>query len=124
LRISIEPTITVYLAELRVDRAHVVLDAGIVMAASAFGSILMAALAGLLPSVAKVVRWTWSTPSRRHSIWCSAATRCNCYTAGWRHLAQSWNAGERYRGPATTLSSWSRRGGRWVASFLAHNANR
>lgn len=45
---SIEPIITVYLAELRVDRAHVVLDAGIVMAASAFGSILMAARLGRL----------------------------------------------------------------------------
>jgi len=45
---SIEPIITVYLGELRVERAHVVLDAGIVMAASAFGSILVAARLGRL----------------------------------------------------------------------------
>lgn len=45
---TIEPIITVYLGELRVERAHVVLDAGIVMAASAFGSILMAARLGRL----------------------------------------------------------------------------
>lgn len=45
---SIEPIITVYLGELGVDRAHVVFDAGIVMAASAFGSILMAARLGRL----------------------------------------------------------------------------
>jgi len=45
---SIEPIITVYLGELHVERAQVVLDAGIVMAASAFGSILMAARLGRL----------------------------------------------------------------------------
>jgi DHA1 family multidrug resistance protein-like MFS transporter len=45
---SIEPIITVYLGELGVDRGHVVLDAGVVMAASAFGSILMAARLGRL----------------------------------------------------------------------------
>jgi MFS family permease len=45
---SIEPIITVYLGELGVDRAHVVFDAGVVMAASAFGSILMAARLGRL----------------------------------------------------------------------------
>jgi MFS family permease len=45
---SIEPIITVYLGELRVARTQVVLDAGIVMAASAFGSILMAARLGRL----------------------------------------------------------------------------
>ncbi|ASU37113.1 MFS transporter [Herbaspirillum sp. meg3] len=40
---SIEPIITVYLQTIHVDRSHVVLDAGIVMAASALGSIIMAA---------------------------------------------------------------------------------
>lgn len=45
---SIEPIITVYLGELGVDRGQVVLDAGIVMAASAFGSIAMAARLGRL----------------------------------------------------------------------------
>ncbi|WP_367185321.1 MFS transporter [Rugamonas sp.] len=39
---------TFFLGELRVERAHVVVDAGIVMAASAFGSILMAARLGRL----------------------------------------------------------------------------
>ena len=45
---SIEPIITVYLKELHATSARVVLDAGIVMAASAFGSILMAAPLGRL----------------------------------------------------------------------------
>jgi len=45
---SIEPIITVYLKNLHVAPARVVLDAGIVMAASAFGSILAAAPLGRL----------------------------------------------------------------------------
>jgi MFS family permease len=45
---SIEPIITVYLKELHAAPGRVVLDAGIVMAASAFGSILMAAPLGRL----------------------------------------------------------------------------
>ena len=45
---SIEPIITVYLQNIHVDRSHVVLDAGIVMAASALGSIIMAAPLGRL----------------------------------------------------------------------------
>jgi len=45
---SIEPIITIYLQEIHVDRGHVVLDAGIVMAASALGSIIMAAPLGRL----------------------------------------------------------------------------
>lgn len=45
---SIEPIITVYLREIHVARERVVLDAGIVMAASALGSIVMAAPLGRL----------------------------------------------------------------------------
>jgi len=45
---SIEPIITVYLQDLHADRREVVLDAGIVMAASALGSIIMAAPLGRL----------------------------------------------------------------------------
>jgi MFS family permease len=45
---SIEPIITVYLKELHAAPGRVVLDAGFVMAASAFGSILMAAPLGRL----------------------------------------------------------------------------
>ncbi|MBB5609852.1 MULTISPECIES: MFS transporter [unclassified Janthinobacterium] len=45
---SIEPIITVYLAEIGVGRSQVVLFAGIVMAASALGSLLMAARLGRL----------------------------------------------------------------------------
>lgn len=45
---SIEPIITVYLRDIHVGRAEVVLDAGIVMAASALGSIVMAAPLGRL----------------------------------------------------------------------------
>ncbi|MFL9878372.1 MFS transporter [Herbaspirillum rhizosphaerae] len=45
---SIEPIITVYLQTIHVDRSHVVLDAGIVMAASALGRIIMAAPVGRL----------------------------------------------------------------------------
>jgi len=45
---SIEPIITVYLKDLHVAHERLVLDAGIVMAASAFGSILMAAPLGRL----------------------------------------------------------------------------
>jgi len=45
---SIEPIITVYLKNLHVGSSRVVLDAGIVMAASAFGSILAAAPLGRL----------------------------------------------------------------------------
>ncbi|WP_050476202.1 MFS transporter [Herbaspirillum rhizosphaerae] len=45
---SIEPIITVYLQDIHVDRSHVVLDAGIVMASSALGSIIMAAPMGRL----------------------------------------------------------------------------
>jgi MFS family permease len=39
---SIEPIITVYLETLKVPKTRIVLDAGLIMAASAFGSILMA----------------------------------------------------------------------------------
>ncbi len=45
---SIEPIITVYLREIGVERSQVVLSAGVVMAASAFGSLLMAARLGRL----------------------------------------------------------------------------
>ena len=45
---SIEPIITVYLREIGVDRTQVVLFAGVVMAASALGSLLMAARLGRL----------------------------------------------------------------------------
>ncbi len=45
---SIEPIITVYLREIGVSRGQVVLFAGVVMAASAFGSLLMAARLGRL----------------------------------------------------------------------------
>jgi DHA1 family multidrug resistance protein-like MFS transporter len=41
--ISIEPIVTVYLETLKVSKARLVLDAGFIMAASAFGSIVMAA---------------------------------------------------------------------------------
>jgi MFS family permease len=45
---SIEPIITVYLETLKVPKSHLVLDAGFIMAASAFGSILMAPRLGRL----------------------------------------------------------------------------
>jgi len=45
---SIEPIITVYLKDLHVVHQRLVLNAGMVMAASAFGSILMAAPLGRL----------------------------------------------------------------------------
>ncbi len=45
---SIEPIITVYLEVLKVPRTRLVLDAGVIMAASAFGSILMAPRLGRL----------------------------------------------------------------------------
>jgi DHA1 family multidrug resistance protein-like MFS transporter len=45
---SIEPIITVYLETLKVTKGRLVLDAGFIMAASAFGSILMAPRFGRL----------------------------------------------------------------------------
>jgi MFS family permease len=45
---SIEPIITVYLETLKVPKTSLVLDAGFIMAASAFGSILMAPRLGRL----------------------------------------------------------------------------
>jgi MFS family permease len=45
---SIEPIITVYLETLKVPKTRLVLDAGFIMAASAFGSILMAPRFGRL----------------------------------------------------------------------------
>jgi MFS family permease len=45
---SIEPIITIYLETLKVPKTRLVLDAGFIMAASAFGSILMAPKLGRL----------------------------------------------------------------------------
>jgi hypothetical protein len=45
---SIEPIITVYLEMLKVPKTRLVLDAGFIMAASAFGSILMTPRLGRL----------------------------------------------------------------------------
>lgn len=61
---SIEPILTVYLELLRVGRSRVVLDAGMVMAAAALGSILMAARLGRLAD--RVGGW-------RMISWCLAA---------------------------------------------------
>lgn len=61
---SIEPIITVYLEFLHVGRDQVVLDAGLVMAASALGSILIAARLGRIAD--RIGGW-------RMISWCLAA---------------------------------------------------
>jgi DHA1 family multidrug resistance protein-like MFS transporter len=61
---SIEPIITVYLEFLHVGHRQVILDAGLVMAASALGSILMAARLGRIAD--RVGGW-------RMISWCLAA---------------------------------------------------
>ena len=61
---SIEPIITVYLELLHVGREQVVFDAGLVMAASALGSILMAARLGRIAD--RIGGW-------RMISWCLAA---------------------------------------------------
>jgi MFS family permease len=53
---SIEPIITVYLETLKVAKTRLVLDAGFIMAASAFGSILMAPRLGRLAD--RIGGWT------------------------------------------------------------------
>ncbi|WP_394777277.1 MFS transporter [Undibacterium sp.] len=79
---SIEPIITVYLGVLNVSRESVVLDAGMVMAASAFGSILMAARLGRLAD--RIGGW-------KVIIYCLAATCVvlipQAFVTSWWQLA-------------------------------------
>ncbi len=79
---SIEPIITVYLGVLQVSRGSVVLDAGLVMAASAFGSILMAARLGRLAD--RIGGW-------KVIIYCLAATCVvmipQAFVTNWWQLA-------------------------------------
>jgi len=79
---SIEPIITVYLQNIHVDRSHVVLDAGIVMAASALGSIIMAAPLGRLAD--RIGGW-------RVIVYCLAAAGLlmipQAFVAAWWQLA-------------------------------------
>ena len=79
---SIEPIITVYLQDIHADRSHVVLDAGIVMAASALGSIIMAAPLGRLAD--RIGGW-------RVIVYCLAAAGLlmipQAFVAAWWQLA-------------------------------------
>jgi MFS family permease len=99
---SIEPIITVYLQDLHAERSEVVLDAGIVMAASALGSIIMAAPLGRLADRIggwRVIRCDISTsrlatrcrtsPSRCHTPYtpsrCAFSTSRRCCSTRLAH---------------------------------------
>lgn len=79
---SIEPIITVYLDVLKVPKTHLVLDAGFVMAASSFGSLLMAPMLGRLAD--RIGGW-------RVICLCLLATSVlfipQAFVTGWRQLA-------------------------------------
>ena len=78
---SIEPIITVYLETLKVPKAHIVLDAGFIMAASAFGSILMAPRLG---------RWADRIGGWKVISFCLLATSAvllpQAFVTGWWQL--------------------------------------